>query len=71
MPLDLEEPGGDGISPCACAFPSPAAGGCPGKTSGKRMARGIQETGAGGLTRFPPFVWYQFFLMSNSMNAEI
>jgi hypothetical protein len=39
--------GGDGIFPCA--FPSPAAGGFPGKASGKRMARWIQETAAGGL----------------------
>jgi hypothetical protein len=48
IPLDLEEPGGDGIFPCV--FPSPAAGGFPEKTSRKRMARGIQKTDAGGLT---------------------
>jgi hypothetical protein len=39
IPLDLEEPRGDGIFPCV--FPSSAAGGFPGKTSRKRMARGI------------------------------
>jgi hypothetical protein len=37
MPLDLEEPGGDGIFPCA--FPSPAAGGCPGKPAETDGAR--------------------------------
>jgi hypothetical protein len=49
IPRDLEEAEASGRM--AGAFPSPAADVVPGKVSGKRMARGMEETGVGGLRR--------------------
>jgi hypothetical protein len=48
IPRDLEEAEASGRM--AGAFPSPAADVVPGKVSGKRMARGMEETGVAGLT---------------------
>jgi hypothetical protein len=50
IPSNMKEPEAHGRM--TGVFPSPAVAAFPGKSSGKRMARGIQETGVDGLTQY-------------------